>query len=359
MKKNAHRWRVVLVAVFVVVLLAGLATRLAILHLGPNTELRSRITQVRHSEKQILVGRGRVLDRNGAILGLDLPVQDIFADPKIVIEKGHLRFTTAQLARVLELDPQNLYQRLNRPDRRFAYVRRYVKQDLARRVAGMQMPGVHFANTTARSYPHRNLMSHALGFSNWEGVGSAGVEQRFNGYLRGQPGLRITERDGRRREVYNRRSVDIPPQVGADVHLTLDLNVQFIVEQALDKAMIEHSAKGAWVIVQKIRTGEILAIASRPDYDPNEFRDSTEEERRNRAISFVYEPGSTFKIAVIAAALNERVISPNTLIHCENGTWFHRGRPLRDFHPYGTLSVRDVLKKSSNIGAAKIALKAR
>jgi len=199
-------------------------------------------------------------------------------------------------------------------------------------------------------------MCHVLGFVNYEGHGSAGVEQAMDSFLRGCPGLLESRLNARRQEVYIWRGRHIPALEGADVHLTLDQNIQYVVERALDATVREHRAKGAWAIVQKVRTGEILAMSSRPIYDLNEFRTSKEAERVNRAIGYVYEPGSTLKTAAIAAALNEGTIETNTVFHCEFGEWQYGNRVLHDFHPYGKLSVADGLKKSSNILTAKVAL---
>ena len=195
-----------------------------------------------------------------------------------------------------------------------------------------------------------------LGYSNKEGVGSAGIEQRWDPYLKGRPGLRQSERDGNRREIYTRRSLEIDPQEGADIYLTLDQNIQYFTEKALDFAMTNFNPKAAWAIVEDVRTGAILAMASRPAYSPNEYNSTEADVRLNRAVGVNYEPGSVFKVGVVAAALNEGLVATNDLFDCENGMWYYAGRPLRDFHPYGTLDVTGILRKSSNIGAAKIAV---
>ena len=335
----------------------GLGARLAVLHLGSNERLRSRVADIRKVEQQILVGRGRVLDTHGNILALDLAVKNICADPKTIIENGHLQFIGSRLAYLLQLDPAVVMARLNRPNRRFEYIKKLVPDDTARQIAKMQLRGIFFEDASARYYPQSSLFAHVVGFSNLEGIGSSGVELRMDSYLRGRPGLRISEQDGRRVELYDRRSLEIAPQEGADVYLMLDQNLQYIVEKALDAAMEQHSAKGAWVIIERVKTGEILAMASRPTYDPNAYRTAGETQMLNRAIGYVYEPGSTFKVGVIAAALNEGAVRPGDVFDCENGTWIFQGRALKDFHPYGRLNVADILKKSSNIGAAKVALK--
>ena len=356
MIERVQRRRMFFAAVMVALVWVGLGTRLAYLHLGDNDHLRAKVERMRKVEKDILVGRGRILDRAGNIMALDLALKHVFVDPKVILEGGHSRFITRQLARLLEMDPAIVASKVNRPERRFEYVKSFVQEDIAASIKGLGMQGVHFEDVSARHYPRGNLLSHVLGFSNLEGVGSAGLEMRYDRYLKGVPGLRVTEVDGRRREVYVRRGVDIQPQEGADLVLTIDQNLQYFVERALQRAMVEHSAKGAWAIVQHVRSGEILAMASLPNFNPNEYRNAAENDLLNRAIGYVYEPGSTFKVAVYAAAFNEGLIRPDEIVDCENGRWIHNGRPLRDFHPYGRLTIADALKKSSNIAAAKVAL---
>jgi cell division protein FtsI (penicillin-binding protein 3) len=356
MTERGQSVRLWAVGAAVALVFAGLAARLATLHLGPNERLRERVTRTRRVEQPILVGRGRVLDREGNILAMDLAVNDVCADPARLVESGHAVFAGRHLARLLELEPAMVLARLNRPDRRFAYIKRQVPDDDAARVRALKLQHVWFEPVSGRHYPHANLMAHVLGFSNAEGIGSAGIEQQMHHLLKGRPGVRVSEQDGRGEEMLDRRSLEIAPQAGADVDLTLDLHLQQIVEAALDDAVAEHQARGAWAIVQRVSTGEILAMAARPDYDLNRYNRSAAEDRLNRAIGYVYEPGSTFKMAVIAAALRERVVAPGDVFDCENGCWYFRGRPLHDFHPYGRLTVADVVKKSSNIGAAKIAL---
>lgn len=336
--------------------MAGLGARLAFLHLGPKEDIQDRVFRTRLSEQTILAERGRILDRNQNILALDLPVKDVWVCPKTILENGHAHFVTHQLARLLQLDPAFVYDRVNRPGRQFEYVKRFVPRDVADQIARMQLTGVHFDGVTARHYPQGALMSHVVGFSNFDGIGSAGVEQGMNAYLRGRPGLRVSERDGRRSEIYNRRRLVIEPKRGADVYLTLDQNLQFMVEESLDRALDAYNAQSAWAIIQHVQTGEILAMASRPTYDLNAFRFTAEETRRNRAIGYNFEPGSTFKALVIAAALDAGAVRVEHTFDCEQGVWHYGGRPLRDYRPHGVLDVYGILQKSSNIGAAKIAL---
>jgi cell division protein FtsI (penicillin-binding protein 3) len=349
-------WRVAVVAVILLAVWGGLAVRLGYLHLGANESLRERVRRMRTVEEKILVGRGRILDRNEHLLALDLPVKNIIADPLTVLSNGQAKAVSAQLARVLHLPLGQVYDRVNRPGRRYEPVARLVREEVAAQVERLKLPGVFFESQTTRYYPHGNLACHVLGFSNKEGVGSAGLEQRWDSLLKGRPGLRQSEQDGQRHEIYTRRSLEIAPQEGADIYLTLDQNIQYFVEKALDAAMTNFHPEAAWAIVEEVRTGAILAMASRPNYNLNEYSETDADTHLNRALGVNFEPGSVFKVGVVAAALNEGLIATNDLFDCENGMWFYAGRPLRDFHPYGELDVTGILRKSSNIGAAKIAV---
>lgn len=356
MIERAYKGRLAAIAMGVFILLAGLGVRLAFLHLGPNDHLEARVTSLRHMEWTISPERGRILDRRGNTLAMDRPMQDISIDPSRIAEKGHGEFIARHLVRILQVDPAMVARRMSLVHRKHEPIRRRVENDVADQLMRMNLHGVNFKQVMRRYYAQGPLMCHVLGFVNFEGVGSAGIEQQQNTLLRGLPGLRVTEKDGRRDELYRHRDLDIQPRPGHDVQLTLDQSLQFIMEEALDAGLEEYGGEAAWAIMMKVRTGEILAMASRPAYNLNEFRYTSPEERRNRAIAYNYEPGSTFKVNVIAAALNEGIVSPDNIIDCENGRWFYRGRPLRDYSPHGRLTVADVLKKSSNIGAAKIAL---
>lgn len=357
MTRRPFNWRLACVLVLILAAFAGLSAKLFWLHLNPNDALRLKIQNRVKFEHKISVGRGSIMDRNGAVMAADVAVKDVKVDPGLLNAGGHVQLVAGQLARMLDLDPAVLLNRLTGRTGSYAPIKRFVPADRAEEIRALNLPHVHFDDGSMRNYPGGSTMAHVVGFSNMEGDGSAGVEQRYNSWLRGVEGYRISEKDALKKEIYSRRSLDIPPQEGADIYLTLDSRIQYYVEKALREAMEEHQAAGAWAIVQRVRTGEILAMASLPDFDLNNFGKAEDEEKRNRAISYNYEPGSTFKVAVIASALNEGVITPDDIFDCENGTWFYGGRALRDYHPYGLLSVQDIIKKSSNIGAAKIALK--
>lgn len=350
--------RFVMSAVFFMLAMVGLGSRLAFLHLGPHSEFRADIERTRQFEEEISVRRGNICDRGGRynILALDLAVKDVCADPMVVVESNAVLEVASRLSEKLELPVDEVAVKLNRPKRRYARIKRFVPEEIASAIRSDKLPGVFFRDANVRYYPHRSFMCHVLGFVNYEGVGSAGIEQRMNSYLKGCPGVLEGHVNAKRQELYLQRERYVPGLEGNDVQLTLDQNVQHIVEKALAGAMEEHRAKGAWCIVQRVRTGEILAMASLPGYDLNEFGTSSADVRLNRSIGYVYEPGSTMKAACFAAALNEGIVTPDTVLSCEHGLWYYKGRPLRDYHPYGDLSVADGLKKSSNILTAKVAL---
>ena len=350
--------RMILVTALLLAAMSGVSVRLAYLHLGPNEHRVKAAERASTFEDPLPVARGRIFGsgHNGTILAMNQPVKDVCVDPARVAEKQQQDSVIRALTAVLATDEAQVLARLSETNRRFAYVQRFVPEEKTDELQQMNLTGVFFRDTSTRYYPHGMFMCHLLGFANLDGIGSAGVEQMMDKYLRGCPGLRVGRQDGHHRELYNERIRDVPGQDGDDVYLTVDQNLQYMVERALDTAMEKHQAKGAWAIIQKVRTGEILAIASRPAFDLNEFRTASLDVLLNRAIGTVYEPGSTIKPATIALALSQGIVTPSTTFDCENGAWMYAGKVLRDLHPYGLLSVADILKKSSNVGTAKIAV---
>lgn len=364
MIEQGYRNRLIALAVLMLLALLGVSGRLVYLHfhLGPGMARSVRIAELRQFQQSLSASRGKILDRNGNVLALDLVKKELCASPAEICSNRNAQAVATVLGRILNLEPRLIMERINRPERQFAYVAGFgqvLSDDQADTFARAQLPGVFMRDTLARSYPRGKSLCHVLGYVNLEAerMGCVGIEQRFDRYLRGVPGLLISERDGRRHEMYGRRRLEIKPRPGASVTLTIDQYVQYIVERALEDAVREQQASAAWAIVERVSTGEILAMSSIPAFDPQAFRSTTPENLRNRCIANIYEPGSTFKVAIVAAALNEKIVASADIFDCENGAWFYQRRLLHDFHPYGNLSVADIIKKSSNIGAAKIALK--
>ncbi|MFA5043625.1 MAG: penicillin-binding protein 2 [Kiritimatiellia bacterium] len=363
MIERRYKNRLVGLAVFMMLALVGVDARLVYLHfhLGPGVDREARITAMRQFQERLAVGRGKILDRNGNVLAMDLVKQELCASPAEIAGNSNVQTVAETIGRILNVEPRVLMDRINRPERQFVYVAGFghmLEDDQAEALARAKLPGVFLKDAMTRLYPRGASLCHVLGYVNLgpERNGCAGIEQRWDRYLRGVPGLLVSERDGHRRELYDRRLLEIKPRPGASVTLTIDQYVQYIVERALENAVREQRAKAAWAIVENVRTGEILAMANVPVFDPRAFRETAPDSMRNRCIANNYEPGSTFKVTVVAAALNEKIVAPAQIFDCENGAWFYQRRPLHDFHPYGNLSVADIIKKSSNIGAAKIAV---
>ena len=356
MPDGGYRWKSVVVSLAVMAIWLGLFVRLGWLHLGPNTSLKAKVERLHNLDMELRSRRGRILDRKGNLLAQDLPTKDIHIDPKVLQSNRVTGVVATHLSRLLGVPRAEILERARRPNRRDETIARNVSDAMAERVLRLRMKGVFARASEMRHYPQNGEGCHVIGFSNAEGVGSAGVEQRFDEMLQGRAGLRKSQRDGRHREIYGRRTLEIQPEDGADVHLTLDATIQHFAEQGMDHALAEYHCDAAWTIVEDVRTGQILAMACRPGFDLNEYPRSSAEERRNRAVSVNYEPGSVFKTLTVAAGINEGLIATNDVFDCEMGRWTYLGKPLKDFHPYGELDVTGILRKSSNVGAAKIAV---
>jgi len=338
--------------------MVALGARLAVLHVGTDWSEREKIERTVKYTLKIPAPRGSILDRRGDanVLALDITRKDVCIDPRVVATNANPEELAAALASALGMAVEDIANRIHAPGRSYVRLKRFADEETVNRLKTLKLPGVFFADAPLRFYPHGESLCHVLGFVNHDGVGSAGVELTFNEQLRGVPGLIESKKDAHRRELYWKRDCYLPPVKGVDVFLTVDQNLQHIVERVLDGVIAEHHAKAAWAIVQRVRTGEILAMASRPAFDPNEFRTADTNTWINRTISCVYEPGSTMKAAAIAAALNEGVVTADTVLDCENGAWMYKNRVLRDYHPYGRLTVADGVQKSSNILTAKVAV---
>jgi cell division protein FtsI (penicillin-binding protein 3) len=334
----------------------GLASRLAFLHLSEHDTVDQKIARMHMLERPISVGRGRILDRNGHVLAIDLPACDVMINPRRIKSSGLVMDVASTLASVLDRPIDELYLKIKDSDRLGLRIERFAAPEIEEALVELDRQAVWTEEMTLRNYPQEEMLCHVLGFVNWEGQPGGGVEQEFDKTLRGRDGLWVGMRDGQRKELYGKRQLEVEPMPGSDLVLTIDQNLQAMLEAGLDAMMEEHNPEAGWAIMQDVRSGEILALASRPHFVPNEFRFSDKEQRRNRALSYLYEPGSTFKPLVIAAALEEGAVGPDDIFFCENGRWSYGGRSLRDTHGYGELSVGDIVKKSSNIGTAKIAL---
>jgi cell division protein FtsI (penicillin-binding protein 3)/stage V sporulation protein D (sporulation-specific penicillin-binding protein) len=229
-----------------------------------------------------------------------------------------------------------------------------VVSDLTTQLAEHKVRGIYFEQEATRVYPNDQMLCHVLGYVNGENVGVEGIERTMEEFLRGHDGFRYTERDRTGKEIVPYRGQERDARNGCNVRLTIDMGLQNIIEMELDSAIKQFHPKSATVILMQPKTGEILALANRPNFNLNAQDDVPPDFRRNRAIADIIEPGSTFKIVTTAAALTEKIVRPETMINCENG--YFAAVKLHDHRPFPDLSVHDILVRSSNIGVAKLAI---
>lgn len=375
MAEVRYKSRIAILASVVVLVFVGIGCRLFVVQLKPQPWVITPIQENRKLEWKPVGHRGRIVDCNGEILAMDMVAYHVVLDPKYIHEHGDPEAVVRYMSEEFSIPEQELRDKLADTTRQWVPIKRYVPEYRLSRfkarsfgsmytlkvpdetgATNVYLRGVMLEETSIRHYPKGPLMAHVVGFSNMEGVGSAGIEQRMDEYLRGKEGLRISKKDGKRHEIYGSRSVDIPPEDGATVTLTLDQQLQYFVEKTIEKTCHDYNAKAVWAIVQRVSTGEILAMASFPTYDLNRYNNAPPEWMRNRAIGVNYEPGSVMKAALISSAIDHGVVKEDDMIDCENGYWVYGGKSLRDSHGMGMETVADVVKHSSNIGTAKIAL---
>jgi cell division protein FtsI (penicillin-binding protein 3) len=330
----------------------ALAARAFFLMGGVSTAFLQRQGEARYARTlEVPATRGQITDRNGVVLAASVPARAIWAIPEDV------NASAAQLndlARLLDAVPAELKRRLADEDRSFVYLRRQVDTELAERIAAMKLAGIHSSKEFKRHYPEGPTSAHVIGFTSVEDRGQEGVELAFERTLAGRPGSRhvIKDRLGRIVEDDWLRE----PRDGGQLVLSIDSRVQYIAHAALRNAIDRHKAKAGAAIVLDVATGEILALANWPSFDPNSRARSAGDALRNRAITDTFEPGSTLKPFAIAAALESGRVRPDTRIQTAPGKLVIGDRTIGDAHPLGLLTVEEVVAKSSNVGTAKIAL---
>ena len=335
--------------------------RLVDLQVFQRAELEARAESQRTNLLEVPAQRGDLLDRHGNVLAYSVDVDTVCAVPsKLQDPKQAASRICDALGDCDQAGRAALTKTLSRSKRSFAYVRHQITPDQARRVAALEIDGVFFQKEPHRYYPNRDLAGPVLGYVGAEYRGLAGLEATYDAKLRGRPGQMLLEFDGRMRDrhVFNR--VGREPVPGASLELTIDDYLQHVAERELEAGVLENNAKGGSVVIMDPVSGEILALANNPTFNPNSYGLFPPDLQRNRGVQDVYEPGSTFKIVTASAALEEKVMRPTDLIDTGGGTIaIGSKRVVREAqgHAYGTLSFTDVIVKSSNIGAIKIGLR--
>ena len=344
---NSRRRLLVLLILSVLAFLA-ISGRLVVLQVFDAGSLDQAAARQRLTVIDLPATRGRIFDRNLNDLAISIPARAIWADPRLVKDKPR---TAARLAKALGVKKATLSRRLASKGR-FVYLARRVPKFRGDVVQRMNLPGIFVVADVARRYPSGTVAAQVLGFVDIEGHGQAGIEQQYDGLLRGHPGKIQLERDPQGRAIpQGRRSLE-PAEPGTDLVLTIDQHLQYVTEQALYRAVREHKAKAGSVVVMSPRSGEVLAMANMPTFDPNRIAASKPEARKNRAIADVFEPGSTNKTITAAAALQHGVVTPKTETIVPDNIPLCPEKTFRDSHSHAPelMTFADIVAKSSNVG---------
>ena len=344
-------WRSQFIVVSVALGFLGLAARAAYVQVYANAFFQ-RQGEVRFARTlELPASRGRILDRNGLILASSVVAQSIWAIPEDVERDGA---KLQQLAGLLGMSPDELNKKLEDEDKSFVWLKRQVEEPVAKQITALGIKGIYQRREYKRKYPEGEAVAHVVGFANVENNGQEGVELAFDKALAGRAGSRrvIKDRLGR---VVEDVGEQVPAEEGKDLQLSIDSKVQFFAYQKLREAVVNNKARAGSVVVLDSTTGEVLALANYPSYNPESRFNLTGDQLRNRALTDMFEPGSTMKPITVGMALEAGRITPQTIIETSPGRFNIGGFTITDTHNYGTLTVEGVIQKSSNVGALKIA----
>jgi len=350
-KKVRKRTRIL--AFLLTVWVIGIFIRLIDLQVFLHAGFKAQVVKQNQDRTKILPERGTIYDRNGKILARSIPVPSIFYSPPAE-ESFELQMKTIRrLEATLGLSAKDVERIKSRLQKKFsfAWIKRKVDAATAQRVKALGLNGVSFRDEPKRFYPQAKLAAHVLGGVDIDDKGQSGIELAYDKILRGKEGEVLLFRDVKRREYYS--EVLQEPQSGQDITLTIDENIQYIAQRGLEKAVLENRANWAAAIVSRPDSGEILAMASYPAFDPNTYPPPPEQEL-NRATRYNFEPGSTFKIVTASAALETRAVSLNEIFDCSEGSIAVPGSPIRDHKKFGLLTLPGVVAHSSNVGMIRV-----
>ena len=301
---------------------------------------------------QLTPARGNISDCNGLPLAVSIEMDSCFAEPKVI---ENIPETATKLALLLGMARQDLEKKLvDNRQKHFVWLQRRMTPAQRKRIEVLELDGIGFVKETKRFYPNSEVAAHVVGFTGLDPEGLEGIEKRYDKDILGNMGYLITERDALGRDISLKGTVIKNSSKGNNVTLTLDRNIQYTAERELAKAVVDNGAKAGMALVMESQTGRILAMANYPTFNPNVYFRFPQFALRNHVVADSFEPGSTFKVLLISAALEEKVISLKDSFDCELGSFGIGGVTIHDTHRYGRLSVADILKFSSNIGAAKI-----
>jgi cell division protein FtsI (penicillin-binding protein 3) len=343
---------VVLLAVFAMAL-GGVVGRLGVLQLRESVAYAAMGQEQRLRVLDLPAIRGRILDRDATPLAMSLEARDVYVDPTQVVDPaGQARV----IAEILELAPKDVRAALSRDDTTFVYLARHVDRDVAERLAMLRLPGVGLLPVQKRYYPAGPVAAQVLGFVGVDGEGLTGLEARYESILAGQPGERTVEVSAQGQEITGGVDVVTEPRPGADLILTIDRQIQFQAQRALQRAVRDNDAKGGTIVVMDPITGDVYAMASAPSFDPNRFTEFPSDSWSNRAVTDTWEPGSVNKVITAAAALETGAVSP-TEEFAVPATRRIEEYTIHDAHPHGVMSMTlgDIVAESSNVGSSLVA----
>lgn len=351
---NSTLWRANLVVTIIGMGWLILAARLVQIQWFQQDKFANRAEQQRELVEEIPARPGDIVDRQGRLLATTLPCRSLFIIPTLIESP---REVADDLAKVLDLSSDLLFERISRNSRRqFLWIKRRLTEDEVEGIKRLNLPksAWGFRDEYRREYPQGVVAAHVLGLRDIDGVGRGGIEERFDTELKGKNGKRQIARDSRGHVIEIVEDNLEPPVPGQTIRLTLDVVMQLYAERELDQVMAEWKPQSCCAIVLDPMSGEVIAMATRPTFDPNQPQEASEEAWKNRAIADIYEPGSTFKPVIVSYGLDHGMLQRDDEFNCEHGQYRMGRRVLHDHHRYGNLNLTDVLVKSSNIGMAKI-----
>src|SRR5215510_8037371 len=342
--------RLLFLAGFLAFWFLAICLRLVLLEVVDYADLKQRAARQQQRSIEVSPARGIIYDRNGNDLAMSVNVDSVFAVPS---EIPDVHATAGILAKILKSDAADIENRM-RASHAFAWVARKIDGDTSNRIRGMNLKGIYFQKEAKRFYPKRELAAQVLGYVGLDDEGLGGIEREFDSRLKGKPGTMLISMDAKR-HWFGRVEKSSDP--GENIVLTIDEKIQYIAERELEQAIKDTHAEAGTIIVQNPHTGEILALANRPTFNPNVFTARDVKALQDRAVSNIYEPGSTFKIVTLSAALEEKLTKPDEVIDCQMGSIVVNGLRIHDHHPYAGLTVQQILEHSSDVGAIKLALR--
>ncbi|MDD5644637.1 MAG: penicillin-binding protein 2 [bacterium] len=353
MVKKSHIYKSLSLSVLMIGTLVFLLGRLFYLQVQEHEKYFRKAEIQQKNNSQIEPRRGFIFDRNRKILAMSVESQSLFADPFFIKDPAE---TSLVLSGILGLDAEDLKKKLE-SGKRFVWIKRKLDNEESNLVKEQKIEGLYFVEEMKRRYPLDPVLSNVIGFADIDNRGLEGLELVWDDILRGRPGWRASRKDGSGKEIISERKEDVPAINGNNLVLTVDSYIQHVCETALREGVEENNAIGGCALVMDVNNGNIIAMANYPTYLSGNPSKSPPENRRNRCITDIFEPGSTFKVLTGAAALDKGAVSMKDIFDCENGKFPYGGFVLHDAHPYGMLTFKEVIQKSSNIGIAKVAMK--